>query len=191
MPISSKSGPPNLSPYQLHVRQWCACTRCALAAHRHTVVLARGTVPAPVLFCGEAPGISENLLGKPFVGPAGKLLDHIIDGAPVTVPYALTNVVACIPKDAEGESKTAEPPREAVLACQPRLLEFVQLCRPRVLIAVGKVAEFYTYRILDQFSVERFAAIVHPAAILRASVMQRGLAIQRAMTIVADAVEGL
>lgn len=67
-----------LSPYQQLVEDWKACTRCYLHLGRRKVVLARGQIPAEVLFVGEAPGEAEDTLGKPFKGPAGQLLDHII-----------------------------------------------------------------------------------------------------------------
>jgi uracil-DNA glycosylase len=63
------------------------------------VVLCRGRLPCDVLFVGEAPGVSEDVLGRPFVGPAGKLLDTIVERA-LDGQYdcAMTNLVACIPK---------------------------------------------------------------------------------------------
>lgn len=62
-----------------HVEKWKDCQRCPLAQQRSNIVLARGTVPCDVLFIGEAPGASEDALGLPFVGPAGHLLNQIIE----------------------------------------------------------------------------------------------------------------
>lgn len=85
---SPKSAPPppppeptdraGKSPYALHVERWrngCGAEICEGARK----CLARGSLPADVLFLGEAPGESENVLGRPFVGPAGQLLDHIVE----------------------------------------------------------------------------------------------------------------
>lgn len=65
--------------YQLHVERWSDCTACDLHEERKNVVLARGSLPADVLLVGESPGKGEDSLGSPFVGPAGQLLDEIVD----------------------------------------------------------------------------------------------------------------
>lgn len=67
-----------LSLYQRHVESWKNCTRCPAHLHRKHTALVRGSLPCDVLFVGEAPGESEDVLGKPFVGPAGHLFDHIV-----------------------------------------------------------------------------------------------------------------
>jgi uracil-DNA glycosylase family 4 len=152
------------------------------------VVLARGAVPADILFCGEAPGASEDILGKPFCGPAGKLLDYIIETAiDGQYDYALTNLIACIPLGEDGE-KTAQPSEESIKACAPRLLEFVKMCRPRLIVLVGALAAKYA----KDFGQVKTIQIVHPAAILRADISTRGLAIQRAIVQLEDAlVDGM
>ncbi len=66
------------SAFQLHVEKWsrgCGSESCSSANH---VVHARGSIPCHVAFIGEAPGVSEDTIGQPFVGPAGSLLDEII-----------------------------------------------------------------------------------------------------------------
>ncbi|GAG23738.1 unnamed protein product, partial [marine sediment metagenome] len=52
--------------------QWLGCTRCDLHKFRRQVVLGRGTIPAPYLFIGEAPGPTEDLRGVAFIGKAGR-----------------------------------------------------------------------------------------------------------------------
>ena len=93
-----------LTPYQQHVAKWKNCEQCDLHCHRKRVVLCRGTVPCKILFVGEAPGASEDVVGKPFMGPAGKLLDSMLEEAGFNegpVSYAMTNLTACIPLDEE------------------------------------------------------------------------------------------
>lgn len=138
-----------MTRYQLHVRRWSSCTACELSQVRRRVVLARGSVPCDVLFVGEAPGKSEDVLGSPFVGPAGHLLDDVIadalDGFVVQPdsPFeaerparvAFTNLVACLPKDGAGGK--LEPTKDQVRACRPRLDEFALLCEPRWVVKVG------------------------------------------------------
>jgi uracil-DNA glycosylase family 4 len=174
-----------------HVNLWHACTKCPLSLGRQHVVLARGSVPADVVFAGEAPGASEDAVGKPFVGPAGRLLqvsviDRIWEGLPEPKPtYALTNLVACLPTSEDG-MKIGEPETADIKACSSRLQQFINLCKPKLVVAVGALAAKWlptlTY---DAKTVE----IMHPAAIIRANLAQRGLLIQRAVVTVANAVE--
>lgn len=189
--------------FKQHRERWKSCTECTLCERRKKVVLARGTVPCDVLFIEEAPGQSEDVLGVPFVGPAGQLLDGIIEQSDLPqsgLTWAFTNLVACIPKD-ETNTKTAEPAKEHMDACFKRLKEFVRLCKPRVIINVGKLSKQYIYGEAmfsksggdkvewlreDQFI--RFGEITHPAAILRADITQRGLMAQRAEAIISEVV---
>ena len=189
--------------YEKHVQRWGHCKLCALHHSRTNVVLARGNVPCDVLFIGEAPGKSEDVLGMPMVGPAGHLLDHIIGQAmgDKTISYAITNIVACIPLGDDGE-KTAEPPLTAIKACAPRLVEFVRLCRPKLIVRVGLLAKRHVTG-QAQFSTQadgglswlpvgetlKFCDLVHPAAILRADISQRGLAIQRGIVTLQNEIE--
>lgn len=178
-----------MTPYQRFVTRWKDCDRCELCTQRHRIVLARGHVPCNLLLIGEAPGPSEDVLGKPFVGPAGKLLDAILANAlehTRGVRVGITNLVCCFP----AEAKKSEPPAEAIKACVPRLNEFVKLCQPRVIIAVGSLAKKWLPRVLRDFD-GPVLGMKHPAAILRANVASRGLDIQRCEVVVRDAVLAL
>jgi DNA polymerase len=154
-------------------------------------------IPADIVFIGEAPGISEDVLGRPFVGPAGKLLDSIISrSVPSHLSCAFTNLVACIPLG-EDKKKTAEPAHEDIKACQPRLIEFVRLCKPRLLVLVGQLAKGYIpgqslfnpVNWLREGNFLEFVDIDHPAYILRMNAAQQGLATQRAQVRIACAIE--
>lgn len=180
-----------MTALQLHVEKWkagCGSTECERARR---VVLGRGTLPAEVLFLGEAPGESENVLGKPFCGPAGQLLDKIVrNGLRGAFKVAYTNVVGCIPReDGDPTKKATEPEHDQCLACKPRLEEFFALADGngantlKFVVAVGKVASDYTdvsWRDSAKFTrTIPIVSIVHPASILRANLVQRGLMIQR------------
>lgn len=162
------------TPYQKHVARWRKCTACPLATRRSKVVFTRGTLPCDVLFVGEAPGASEDVLGRPFVGPAGKLLDVILERAlPAACRYAITNLVGCMPKDETNEK--GEPPEEAIKACRPKLQELLALARPKAVVCVGSLARKHTPEVRGT----KRAELIHPAAILRMDVSQQGLAVQR------------
>jgi DNA polymerase len=139
------------------------------------------------LYIGEAPGASEDVLRKPFCGPAGTLLDDLIHDAQTTSdnfePYALTNLIACIPLD-ETNNKISEPTDKQIKACKPRLQEFVDLCKPSLIVAVGKLAAKH----LEGAS---GCALDHPAYLLRLPIAQRGLAYQRNVVNLSDALGDL
>lgn len=167
--------------YRQHKKAWKDCKRCALHKRRTNVVLLRGKIPCDVLFVGEAPGVSEDVLGVPFIGPAGKLLDRIIVNTKEyygNTRIAFTNLVACVPKDSEG-NKTEEPKHSSILRCAGRLQQIIEIADPQTIIAVGKLAKKY---IIDKptFPLQRNAiSVIHPAAILRLDVSQQSLAVHR------------
>ena len=168
-----------------HVDRWKTCTKCSYHSCRQSVVLGKGSFPCDVLFVGDSPGASEDVLGFPFMGPAGKLLDGIILQAwcdlEVEISWAFTNLVACIPSD---DGKNGEPSTESVSSCKERLEEFILLCKPKRIVAVGKLAEKH---LKDSLTI----AIVHPAAILRADISQQGLAVKQCVLALRDLVGNL
>lgn len=184
-----------VTKYQRHCLTWaggCGSVECAGAKH---VVLSRGSVPCDILFIGEAPGPSEDSLGVPFIGPAGKLLDLIV--ARSVTPdtrVCFTNLVACVPRDDDG-NKAMEPSEEQVESCAPRLREFVALCRPKLIVTVGAKANAWTdpkhsgsIRFHD--TVPR-VSVTHPAAILRANATMKGMMVQRQVAILSTAIQEL
>jgi len=179
-----------ISLFQQHVMRWKDCTKCLLHMCRQKVVLARGTIPCDLLFIGEAPGNSEDVVGRPFCGPAGKLLDTIIErGVAGRCTVALTNLVCCIPLGEDG-AKVTEPDAVDIHSCSTRLNEFVHICQPKGIVCVGALPKRH---IIGQAQFERdgqpitwipdgkfmeFIEITHPAAILRNPVAQH-IAVQR------------
>jgi len=152
-----------------HIHDWQDCQLCPLGKTATHHVLYRGQVPCQVLFVGEAPGESEDILGEPFVGPAGDILNDLIEDThkqtSIYFSYAITNVVCCLPYDTENDT-LREPTQIEASACNPRLREFVSLCNPSLVVLLGKIAdrdfgrrkEFFRYQTLS---------IKHPAYISR------------------------
>lgn len=188
-----------MTEWQTFVERWKGGCGSGLCGGRAKVVLARGDIPADILFIGEAPGESEQVLGQPFVGPAGHLLDQIIRrSVPSKLSLCFTNLVGCIPWE-EGGGKAAEPPAEAIKQCAPRLNDFVRIIRPQIIVLVGQLASKHVHG-QSQFSDREDGAvawispgkflelvtITHPAAILRTNISQRGLMIQKAALALAD-----
>lgn len=111
------------------------CTRCTLSQSRTQTVFGTGNRQAQLMVVGEAPGAEEDRRGEPFVGRAGKLLDQMLQaiGSSRQQVY-ITNILKCRPPN------NRDPAAEEVSACQPYLQRQIALVRPRVLLAVGRVA---------------------------------------------------
>jgi DNA polymerase len=179
-----------MSKYLTHVETWKSCTACSLSTGRKHVVFLRGTIPCDILFVGEAPGVSEDTLGKPFIGPAGKLLSQIIESATkearVGEPrIGLTNLVSCFPHDG---SVPVEPKAESIAACSPKLHELIRLSKPTAIICVGKLAQTAAKKQdwKTLFKLESLSSITHPAAILRQDVALRPLSIEQCVVEIAS-----
>lgn len=183
--------------WNAHVAKWGHCERCDLCQGRKRVCLARGNIPADVLFLGEAPGASEDVLGSPFVGPAGQLLDDwVADSGMGQWACCFTNLTACIPLGEDG-NKTAEPSPESIMACQPRLKELITMCQRgspdcaglQLVVCVGTLASKWatSYRIELGLTATKLLDIVHPAATMRAPVAQKSLLMQRNMVALRNA----
>jgi len=144
-----------------------SCERCGLSKKRRNVVQGRGEVPADILFIGEAPGRSEDLLGRAFVGPSGKLLDKMLEDARAltslgSVPsYYISNTVLCRPSDHEGENRA--PKLSEVLSCRKNISAIISEVDPDAVIFIGQVAERYYKRYVSVPAIR----IIHPAALLR------------------------
>ena len=175
-----------------HKKRWINCQECALCEQRRKVVLLRGKIPCDVLFIGEAPGTSENALGKPFIGPAGKLLDRMVNRSEkvsgVNLRLAFTHLVGCVPLDDQSQ-KLRETPKEAIIACSLRLQELITLCQPRQVVCVGKLPSKWVPRLV---TLEKDpVTIISPSVILRADQSQQGLAVQKTEIQLTDLFEEL
>jgi DNA polymerase len=182
-----------LSLFQRHVERWRGGCGNAICEDAHKRCMARGQIPADVFICGEAPGQSESIIGSPFVGPAGKLLDHVVAVTLGTrYRWCMSNLLACLPLGEDGE-KVAEPDMTEVVRCAPRLQELFAMCRPRLLVLVGACARDHLDMALPPAirGAVPWVDITHPAAILRMPQVQQGLAIQRCIVRIRQALEAL
>lgn len=113
-----------------------SCTACALHKGRRQAVFGVGDERADWLFVGEGPGAEEDARGEPFVGQAGRLLDNMLAAIALRRgdDVYIANIVKCRPPG----NRTPEPGEAH--ACQPYLARQIELLRPRLIIALGKVA---------------------------------------------------
>jgi len=111
------------------------CTSCTLCRSRTRTVFGEGS-PAPrLMFIGEGPGVEEDRCGRPFVGPAGRLLDRIIKAAMLEREEVyIANIVKCHPPG----NRTPDPAE--VETCLPFLKEQIRLLNPEVICPLGSPA---------------------------------------------------
>ncbi len=112
-----------------------SCTRCVLCETRNQVVFGEGSLKPRLVVVGEGPGAKEDQTGRPFVGPAGQLLDRMLAaiGLDRTSVY-ICNVVKCRPPS------NRDPRPGEVGACRPFLDEQLRLLDPELVLTVGAPA---------------------------------------------------
>ncbi len=111
------------------------CTRCDLHKGRRRIVFGAGPENAEIMFVGEAPGAEEDRQGVPFVGRAGQLLTKIVTAMKYSRQEVyITNVNKCRPP------KNRDPRPAEVAACEPFLMQQIQVIKPKVIIALGRWA---------------------------------------------------
>lgn len=118
------------------------CQACELWKLGTRTVFGEGPSPADLMLIGEQPGDREDLEGRPFVGPAGALLDRALHDAGIDRPATyLTNAVKHFRWTARGKRRIHERPDPShVAACRPWLAAEVESVRPRLLVCLGAVA---------------------------------------------------
>jgi DNA polymerase len=157
------------------------CKGCELWKRSTQTVFGEGARRAEVLFVGEQPGNEEDLSGKPFVGPAGRLLDDALKEAGIdrTQTY-VTNVVKHFKWEPRGKRRIHKKPNAGeIAACRPWLEAEISLIKPKVIVCLGATAaqsllgpKFRVSKQRGQFIESTLApyilATVHPSSILRA-----------------------
>lgn len=117
------------------------CSHCKLCMTRTQTVFGVGLESAPLMVVGEGPGADEDAQGEPFVGRAGKLLDEMLAAigrrraaAEPSQSVFIANVVKCRPPG------NRDPQADEVEACRPYLDRQIELVKPRLIVALGRIA---------------------------------------------------
>jgi uracil-DNA glycosylase len=156
------------------------CTACPLFERGTQTVFGEGRVRARVMLVGEQPGDQEDLKGRPFVGPAGQLLDWALEKAGIDRKEAyVTNVVKHFKWVPRGKRRIhSKPSSMEIKACLPWLEEELEVVKPEVLVCLGATAAqallgstFRVTRERGTFVRSNLAphvmATVHPSSLLR------------------------
>lgn len=140
------------------------CTACGLCHARTQTVFGVGDEKARWLFVGEAPGRNEDVLGEPFVGQAGKLLDNMLLAMNLSRGHNtyIANIVKCRPADALGNDRS--PTLEEASACRAFLDRQIALIQPAIIVALGKTAALNLLRLDPDTSVSALRGKVHAFA---------------------------
>ena len=157
-----------------------SCRACPLWERATQTVFGDGRLKAKILFAGEQPGNEEDLEGKPFVGPAGRLLNEALHEAGIdrSLTY-VTNVVKHFKWEARGKRRIhAKPNAAEIKACMPWLQSEIELVKPRLVVCLGATAAQALlgrgFRVTQQrgqvlpYGAASIMATWHPSAILRA-----------------------
>jgi DNA polymerase len=157
------------------------CQACDLWEKGTQTVFGDGRPKAKVMFIGEQPGNEEDLAGKPFVGPAGRLFDKALEEAGIDRKQTyVTNVVKHFKWEPRGKRRIHKKPNSVeIKACRPWLEAEIALVKPKIIVALGATAaqsllgpQFRVTKqrgeLLDFTLAPYIMATVHPSSILRA-----------------------
>ena len=153
-------------------RDCAGCRCCSLGETRHNLVFGVGNAQAEVMLIGEGPGEQEDLQGIPFVGPAGKLLDDMLEMIDLDRQKVyIANIVKCRPP------RNRDPLNVEQEACRPWLDRQIALVNPKISVCLGRIAAMALIR--EDFRItrehgqwferdgRRLMATYHPSALLR------------------------
>jgi DNA polymerase len=176
-----RATPPNTRSLAKLRKAAVGCTACPLYKNATQTVFGEGAPDAEVVFVGEQPGDSEDRQGRPFIGPAGKLLDRALAEAGIDREKVyVTNVVKHFKWEPRGKRRLHQKPNSRdIAACRPWLGAELLLLKPRVLVTLGSTAAQTLVgtsvrvlrdrgQILESEFCPQTIVTVHPSSLLRA-----------------------
>jgi uracil-DNA glycosylase family protein len=156
------------------------CTACPLYKNATQTVFGEGPKKAKLMLLGEQPGDQEDLSGKPFIGPAGQLLDRALEEAGIdrNAVY-VTNTVKHFKWEPRGKRRLHQKPSSRdIAACRPWMEAELRVVRPSVLVCLGSTAAQSLFgssfrvtrergKVLESEFAPRVVTTVHPSSLLR------------------------
>src|SRR5437016_417757 len=156
------------------------CTACHLYKRATQTVFGEGPKSAPIMLVGEQPGDYEDVAGKPFVGPAGKIMDQALEEAGIDRKAVyVTNAVKHFKWEPRGKRRIHQKPNSReIAACRPWLEAELRLVKPKLLVCLGATAAQAVFgpsfrvtrergKVLSSKLAPRALATVHPSSLLR------------------------
>ena len=163
------------------VQQVYSCTLCTLSQKRSKAVPGEGLRTADIMFVGEGPGYHEDQQGRPFVGPAGKLLEELLASIGLKREQVyITNMIKCRPPN------NRDPLPSEITACKPYLDKQIEMIGPKVIVTLGRYSfsKFFPGETIGKargkprrWNGRTVYPIYHPAAALRNSNLRSALEI--------------
>jgi uracil-DNA glycosylase family protein len=156
------------------------CTACHLYKRATQTVFGEGPKSAPIMLVGEQPGDYEDVAGKPFVGPAGKIMDQALEEAGINRKEVyVTNAVKHFKWEPRGKRRIHQKPNaREIAACRPWLEVELRLVKPKLVVCLGATAAQAIFgpsfrvtrergKLLSSKLAPRVLATVHPSSLLR------------------------
>ena len=156
------------------------CTACHLYKRATQTVFGEGPKGAPMMLVGEQPGDYEDVAGKPFVGPAGKIMDRALEEAGIDRSQVyVTNAVKHFKWEPRGKRRIHQKPNSReIAACRPWLEAELRMVKPKLLVCLGATAAQAIFgpsfrvtrergKVLSSQFAPRVVATVHPSSLLR------------------------
>jgi uracil-DNA glycosylase family protein len=156
------------------------CTACHLYKRATQTVFGEGPKGATMMLVGEQPGDYEDVAGKPFVGPAGKIMDRALEEAGIERSKVyVTNAVKHFKWEARGKRRIHQKPNSReIAACRPWLEAELRIVKPKLVVAMGATAAQTIFgpsfrvtrergKLLSSKLAPRVLATVHPSSLLR------------------------
>jgi DNA polymerase len=156
------------------------CTACPLYKNATQTVFGEGPKRAAIMLIGEQPGDAEDLAGKPFVGPAGKIMDRALHDAEIDRRKVyVTNAVKHFKWEPRGKRRIHKKPNSReIAACRPWLETELRLVKPKIVVCLGATAGQTIFgpsfrvtkergKVLSSPLAAKVVATVHPSSLLR------------------------
>ena len=156
------------------------CEACHLYKRATQTVFGEGPKDAPMMLVGEQPGDYEDVAGKPFVGPAGKIMDRALEEAGIDRSQVyVTNAVKHFKWEPRGKRRIHQKPNSReIAACRPWLEVELRLVKPKLLVCLGATAAQAIFgpsfrvtrergKVLSSKFTPRVLSTVHPSSLLR------------------------
>jgi DNA polymerase len=132
----------DLPPLERLRQEAAGCTRCPLYCHATQTVFGEGPDDAEIMFVGEQPGDTEDLAGRPFIGPAGQVFDEAVSAAGIDRSQVyVTNAVKHFKYERRGKRRIhMRPDAGEVAHCRWWVSKEIEIIRPRIVVALGATA---------------------------------------------------